>query len=121
MTATYAELRPVDRVAAIEQSHEAILKAKHEPPLEAIPSASETWLQRMKFAVVDPEVSQQSLCEMVAAFNGYLAGLTSEERKAVFRHLKPFIEIAELMPPDARDVQDVFDAIFALRRKLGLE
>jgi hypothetical protein len=122
LTVAYAELPPVDRVAAVDMVLEAIRVAKGEPPPPALSSPSQTWFDRLKVVAVDPDVSDKSKEEMATAAADYAKRLGDDEQIAFLCQLKPFLEVAQTMPPTATCTTDFWhDVIVPYRRARGLE
>jgi hypothetical protein len=121
MNRTYAQLDATERVRAIDATYLTILKARHDPPLPELSTPTQTWVDRVKSMMADPDVSEKSQDEMEAAFRRYVAGLDRDEYEAVVRHVTPWCWSLEKMPPGCTTVLEFYDQVIAPRNAaLGL-
>jgi hypothetical protein len=101
---TLADLpTPAERVQRVEFVRRAMWKSCIEegalPAIEDLPlsEASTTWLVRMRQALCDGSVSQESFRELQRAFGGYLQTLSPEDAGELNRRVREFDQVKHLI------------------------
>ena len=117
----FIELPTAYRVFAIEDVTQRLRQlmeriGKRPTPDLPLDTASETWLRRMRSALVDIDCTQQSFDELNAAFEDFLTTRPEVEARDLRGRLATFAMIRDAIPLEATDagqatIQAVLDRL----------
>jgi hypothetical protein len=101
------DLTPAARVAAVDAHLAAILGDEERPRFDM---ATGSALARMRFGLVDDDVSDEEFAERRKEWQAHLATLSEHDRDAATHELRRFVQILDgLHGPERDDEEDGHD------------